>query len=96
MATTGAKSSIGTSAVLLTATSTPLTYGVGIKAAAANGGTVYVGFTSGVTANSADATDGYQLSAGDEVFIPKTITSNANTIYLIGSGAGQKVFYLAL
>jgi len=89
--TTGAKSSISTSAVQITATDIKCVFGVLVKAAAANTGIVYVG-TSGVTAGSADATDGVELSAGDAVLIE---VDNANKVYAIGSAAGQKVFWAA-
>lgn len=91
-----AKSSIGTSAVQLTSTATPLTYGVQIVAAAGNGGTVYIGTANTVTANSSDTTDGYQLSAGDSIFLPRGYVEDASSIWLIGSAASQKVFYLVI
>lgn len=95
-ALTGAKSSIGTSAVQVISTSTVLDYGISIKASASNTGKVYVGIASGVTASSADATDGYELSLGEEIFIPKAMVANANMVYVIGSAAGQKVFYICV
>ncbi len=90
-----AKSSIGTSAVALTGTSTPVRYGVLVKAADGNSGTVYVGYADTVTANSADATDGIPLAAGASLAVPadKLPNRNATDVYLIASGAGQKVFY---
>lgn len=95
MATTGAKSSIGTSAVALVGSATSVTYGVSVKAAAANTLKVYVGLANTVTATSADATDGYELAAGQEVFIPRSAASDAASIYLISTNTGQKVFYIA-
>lgn len=95
MATTGAKSSITTTAVQITSTSTPLTYGVWVRAAEGNSGNVFVGFSSAVTHN-ADATDGYLLDAGQEVFIPRTAADNATDVWVIGSASGQKVYFLAL
>ena len=99
-ALTGRKSSIGTSAVQMTSTSLVPQYGVSIKAAAANTGKVYVGLSNAVTADSADATDGYELAAGNEVFLPAFAlqsgsSNNINTIYLIGSASSQKVFFFA-
>ncbi len=84
------KGSIGTSAVQLSASATRCAKGVQIKADPANTGVVYIG-KSDVTANTAAATDGYPLAAGEEVFIPVDLLS---TIYAIGSAAGQKVFVL--
>lgn len=89
---TGATSSISTSAVQMTDTSTPCVRGVLVKAADANAGKVFVGASSEVTNGSADATDGLELGAGQSLFIP---IDNANKIYLIGSAASQKVFWLA-
>lgn len=81
---------IGTSAAfLVTNTNTPCSQGVLVKAAAGNAGVVYVG-KSDVTANSAVATDGYPLAAGEEVFIP---TDNAATVFAIASQAAQGVFF---
>ena len=94
-----AKSSIGTSAVQLISTSTPVSYGVQIKAAAANASKVHVGFANTVTANADDTTDGYELAAGQEVFIPVAhsgLNRDASNVWLIATGASQKVFYIPL
>jgi len=83
--------SIGTSAAfLVTNTATRCSKGVQIKAAAGNAGTVYVG-KSDVTANTAAATDGYPLAAGEEIFIP---TDDASDVFAIASQASQGVFFL--
>lgn len=58
---TFAKSGIGTTAVQLTSTQ-DTTSGVYIKASASNAGIIYVG-NSTVTRGTADATDGFELSA---------------------------------
>lgn len=88
----GAKSSIDTTAVAIVATKTICRRGVQVKAAAANTGKVYVG-NSDVTNGSADATDGFELSAGQGLFVP---TQDAATVYAIGSAAGQKVFWFTV
>jgi hypothetical protein len=85
----GRKSSIGTSAVPLVAASVRAAKGVQVKAAPTNTGIVYVG-NSDVTADASDATDGFPLEAGDGLFVP---VDDASKVYLIGSAAGQKVFY---
>jgi hypothetical protein len=87
--TTGRKSAIGATALQLTATSTKCT-GVYVKASAANTGTVYVG-KSTVTANSADATDGFELSASEGVFIT---VNDPSFVYAIASAAGQSLFFM--
>jgi len=63
-----------------------------VKAANANTGIVYVG-NSDVTANTADATDGFELAAGESVMIE---IDNPNKIYVFASVANQKVFWLAV
>lgn len=89
----GAKSSIGATALALTATkpTTPIRAGVLIRASLSNTGKVYVGASSSVTAASADSTDGFELGAGDSVMVE---TNDPTTIYLIGSTTGQKVYFL--
>lgn len=88
----------------LVAAATPAARGVLIVAAPTNTGVVYVGFSNAVTAGTADATDGMPLPAGAALEIPgETLKKNAGNkkddasqIFLIGSLAGQKVFYLVL
>lgn len=89
----GSKSSISTTAVQMKASSVPANNGVMVKADISNTGKVYVGSSSGVTNGSSDTTDGFQLNAGDGVVIT---VDNANDIWLIGSSAGQKVYWIAL
>lgn len=88
----GAKSSIGTTAVQLVSASTRVNRGVQVKAAAGNSGKVFVG-NADVTNGSADATDGFELSAGQGLFVP---THDASNVWLIGSAADQKVFWFGL
>jgi len=66
--------------------------GVVVKAAAGNSGKVYVG-NSDVTADSAAATDGFELSAGEAVTLE---VDNVNKIWVIGSAVSQKVFWLTV
>jgi hypothetical protein len=88
----GRKSSIGTTAVPLTTISVHAARGVQLKAASANTGTVYVG-NSDVTADSADATDGFPLAPGEGLFLP---VEDPTRVYVVGSAAGQKVFFVVL
>lgn len=83
---TFAKSWIDTTAVQLTSTKNT-TSGVYIKASSVNTGIVYVG-NSTVTRGTADATDGFELSAWEGVFIKIT---DPSLIYVIGSAATQRV-----
>ena len=86
----GRKSSIGTSAVQMTSVSKKILNGVVVKASTSNSGIVYVGNSSGVTADVADATSGFELTPGESVRVE---VSNINKIYLIASALGQKVYY---
>lgn len=88
----GSKSSVGTSAVQITTTSIVAKKGVTVKAANANTGIIYVG-NSDVTNGSTDATDGFELANGESIFIE---IDNANKVYVIGSAASQKVFWVVV
>lgn len=83
----GAKASIGTSAVQITATETLLQVGVTIKALAGNSNTVYIGASDAVTSST-----GYPLAAGEEKFIP---VDDLSLVWLIGGASGQEIRYLA-
>jgi hypothetical protein len=87
------RKTIGATAGQLDSSTAAVTSGVQLKAAAANSGTVYVGYASSVTANSAVATDGFPLAAGETYFVPKSKASTPAGIYVIASAADQNVFY---
>jgi len=87
------KSGIGTTAMQLTTTSTSVKKGVVIKAASSNTGIVYIGNSSVVTAGTNDATDGFELSAGESVTIE---IDNVNKLYAIGSAINQKVYWIVV
>ena len=53
---------------------------------------VYVG-TAGVTADAADATDGFPLAGGEGLFVP---IDDPSKLYVRGSAAVQKVFWFAI
>lgn len=84
---------VGTSVIVLSATSIKTKSGVLIKAAAGNAGKVYPGSIPTVTADSDDATDGFELSAGDSVEVE---VDNVSNIHLIASEANQKVFWIGV
>lgn len=88
----GRKSSIGASALQLTSTSSRVSKGVVVKAAVGNSGKVYVGL-SNVTADSADATDGFELAAGESIAME---IDDPSKVYVIGSAASQKVFWFGI
>lgn len=83
---------VGTSAVLITSSSVTTKKGVLVKAANSNTGTVYVG-NSDVTANTVEATDGFEIGAGESVMIE---IDDANKVYCIGSAVSQKVFWVTV
>lgn len=91
---TGRKSSIGATALQLTTADTPASKGVLVKASAKNasGSYLYAG-PSTITADSADSTDGFELSPGDAVTIP---VDNVNKVYVIGSTTGLKAFWMVV
>jgi hypothetical protein len=87
---------VGAAAVQVIATATPLRNGVRIVAANANTGKVYVGLSSAVTANSAAATDGYELAAGQSLWVDVWAVpgGDLSNLYVIASAASQKAFFI--
>ena len=74
--------------------STPVTFGVTIKADAANSGKVHVEFNSNVTTNTA-GTAGFQLSAGEGIWITANgCKQDAANIYAIASGTTQGFYVM--
>jgi hypothetical protein len=65
----------------------PTSWGVVVKADDDNSGSIYVGFHSGITADSGNSTSGFRLKAGQALTLE---ISNTNLLYLIGSAASQK------
>ena len=83
---------IGVAAVQILPFLYPVQKGVQIKADAANTDILYVG-KKGVTAKSADVSDGIPLAAGEGIFIPiKDVTK----IYIIADAAAQEVYWMAV
>lgn len=66
--------------------------GVTVRAASGNGGTVYIG-NSDVTKNTAESTDGYELAAGQTIFIQ---VNNVKNIYGWASVTPQTVYWIAV
>jgi hypothetical protein len=81
------RTTVGITAAPITAAATQCSRGVGLKAATANSGTIYVG-PADVTAGITPATDGWPLAAGDEIFLP---LADPRTIYAIASAASQQL-----
>lgn len=85
------KTSIGATALQLSATSIQLQVGIEIKAAAANStGIVYVG-KSTVTAGGTDTTDGFPLAAGERLFLA---IDDVSSVWVIGSTTGLAVSWI--
>lgn len=64
-----------------------------VKAGPGNGSDlIYVGFADTVTAGTADATDGYPLSAGQVMEIPVSVVNDVSEIWVIGGTTNLKVF----
>lgn len=90
---TGSNLDIDTTAEQLVSASVACKFGVTVKAATTNTGTVYIGASSSVTAGTNDSTDGFPLEPGESVTIP---VNNINLLYGIASVVNQKVFLMAV
>lgn len=84
------QTTVGNTAVQVLNTSSPLQYGVKIKASNANGGYVYIGF-----ANTVTITTGLELAAGQCEFIGAQMCANLNALYLISNAASQSISFAA-
>lgn len=80
-----------TAAQLTSVARTPYS-GFTIKVDPAATGTVYFGYTSGVTAGTSAATDGMPLTAGQAYMIPPQAANDVTGIYIISSTGTIKVF----
>lgn len=97
MAAAAGSTVVNTTAVQLVTSPTSVVYGVTVKAAAANSGTVSVGLSSSVTSGtSSPATDGYQLSAGQKIFLPRACVTNGDVsnVYVVASSPSQAVTWV--
>ena len=88
----GRNSDVDTSAEQITTTSITANLGVLVKAANGNTGKIFVG-NSDVTADSADATDGFELGAGESLLVK---VDNANKVYVIASAINQVVYWFVV
>lgn len=83
---------VGVTPVQLSPFTRPLEGGVQIVADALNTGIVYVGVRPNITAGSADATDGFPLSAGESLFLPANSESD---VWMIADTAAQQIHFLS-
>ena len=88
----GANGDVDTTAEQLITTSIAPSIGILIKASNANTGIVYVG-NSDVTAGGTDATDGFELNAGESLMVEGR---DADEIYVIASAVNQRVSYIVI
>ena len=88
----GRNSDVDTAAEQITTTSVTANFGVLVKAANGNTGKIFVG-NSDVTADSADATDGFELGAGESLLVK---VDNANKVYVIASAVNQAVYWFVV
>ncbi len=65
--------------------------GVQLLAPTGNSGTVWVGFSSGMTINSNDLTDSFPLGPGTSILLP---VRSINTIYVQSQISGQSIYWL--
>lgn len=85
------RKTIGTSAVKLYTGQLKAVEGILIKTDSSNTGTVYISDRSDVTADADDTTDGFPLAASESVVFP---VRNPNELWIIGSAAGQKIWWV--
>ena len=78
---------VGTSAVQLATSSTPLKFGIVVKADPSNSGKVYVGDSSVSTSN------GYCLTAGEGIAFE---IDDASKVYVVADTDNQKVYWLGV
>lgn len=88
----GAVSSIGATALPLSATGIFAQSGVVVRADASNTAPVYVG-NADVTAGTVDATDGMPLNANDVFIFPAYDIAD---VYVRSTGGSQKVYWFVI
>jgi hypothetical protein len=81
------QTTVGTTAVQLSATALPSTCGIGIASLSANTGKIFYGFSSAVTT----ATGKEIIAPG--AFVPAAQVGDGSGIWLISDTAGQGVSY---
>jgi len=89
---TGANGDVDTTAEQLITTSIAPSVGILIKASNTNTGIIYVG-GAGVTAGTTDATDGFELNAGESLMVEGR---DADEIYVIASANNQRLSFLVI
>jgi len=78
---------VGTTAVQLTSTSTPLNFGIVVKADPNNSGNVYVGDSSVSTSN------GYLLTPGESISFE---IDDVSKVYVVADTDNQKIYWIGV
>ena len=88
----GANGDVDTTAEQLITTSVAPSIGIIVKASNANTGIIYIG-NSNVTAGTNDATDGFELNAGESLMVE---ARDADEVYVRASAVNQRVSFLVV
>lgn len=84
-----------TTAAALYATPQTIQFGVQIRLGTEATARIAVGFSGSMTAETTAATDGYQLGAGESIWIPKEVANDLTGVYLKAVSGTQNVYLLA-
>jgi len=84
-----------TTAAKVYSTAQNINYGVQIRLGTEATARMAVGFSSSMTAEATAATDGYQLAAGESLWLPKEVAGDLTSVYLKSVSGTQNVYILA-
>jgi len=84
-----------TTATAVYSTAQNINYGILIRLGTEATQRMAVGFSSSMTAEATAATDGYQLGAGEAIWLPKEIAGNLTGVYLKSVSGTQNVYIMA-
>ena len=84
-----------TTATALYATAQNINYGVQIRLGTEATARIAVGFSDSMTAEATASTDGYQLAAGESLWLPKEVAGDLTSVYLKSVSCTQNVYILA-
>jgi len=84
-----------TTATAIYSSAQTISYGVQIRLGTEATARMAVGFSSSMTAEATAATDGYQLAAGESIWIPKEVAGDLTGVYLKSVSGTQNVYVMA-
>lgn len=84
-----------TTAAAIYSSTQNINYGVQIRLGTEATGRIAVGFSASMTAEATAATDGYQLAAGESLWLPKETAGDLTGVYLKSVSGTQNVYILA-